>query len=172
MKQNKRIAALALCVALLLAVAGCAFAEAGATRSFQLGTSGYSIEIPDSFTEGELTREDIADDMVAYMLSPDTLLDFDVYQFGKEDVPEKLADYVEYEAEEYEAFEIVTDGEINGIAAGWYLASELYAGEDYITATYILEDGDEYVEVVFWLDGEEAVDQAQAIIDTLKYEAK
>lgn len=164
--MRRKIIVLILCAALLAACVGCAVAEA-ATKTYQLGTSGYTIEILESYTEGERTDEDVKDDMVAYMYSPDTLLDFDVYQFSKEGHPEALAEYAALEAAEYNATEIVTDGEINGIAAAWYRAVENYEGTDYTTLTYVLEDGGDYVQITFWLDGETAEAEAQAIIDTL-----
>ena len=163
--MNRKIIALALCLMLL---AACAVAEAG-TKVFQLGTSAYTIEIAESFEEGERTEEDISDDLVAYMHSPDTLLDFDVYQFGKEGFPEKLADFAKEEAEEYNATEVVTEGNINGIDAAWYRATETYEDVEYTTLTYVLEDGDQYVEIAFWLDGENAEQEAQAIINTLTF---
>ncbi len=165
--MKRKIIALALCIALMALCA--AVAEKAGTKVFQLGTSVFTVEIPDSFVEGERTEEDIADDQVAYMHSPDTLLDFDVYQFGKEGYPEKLADFAKEEAEEYNATEIVTEGNINGIDAAWYRAVETYDDAEYTTLTYALEDGDQYVEIVFWLDGENAEQEAQAIIDTLTF---
>ncbi len=137
----------------------------------QLGTSGYFIVIPDSYTYGELTEEDIADDMVAYMLSPDSLLDFDIYQFSKEGYPDTLSAFVMQEAEEYGAFSIGAQMEINGIPAGMYMAKETYEDKEYTTATYAFEDGGEYVEIVFWLDGDEAVNEATEIIYSLFYQA-
>ena len=165
--MKRKIIALALCVALMALCA--AVAETAGTKVFQLGTSVYTVEIPDSFVEGERTEEDIADDQVAYMHSPDTLMDFDVYQFSKEGCQEKLADYAKAEAEEYNATEIVTDGNVNGIDAAWYRAVETYEGAEYTTLTYVLEDGDQYVEIAFWLDGENAEQEAQAIINTLTF---
>ncbi len=106
--------------------------------------------------------------MVAYMLSPDTPMDFDVYQFSKEGYPDSLADYAAQEAAEYEATEVET-GEVNGIAAAWYRATEAFDGLEYTTLTYVLEDGDDYVEIAFWLDGEDAEAQAKAIIETLTF---
>ncbi|MBR5110274.1 MAG: hypothetical protein IK099_08765 [Clostridia bacterium] len=138
-------------------------------KLLRLGTSGYVIAVDESFEEGELTAEDIANDMVAYMLSPNTLLDFDIYQFSKEGYPEVLADFVKQEAEEYDAFIIAPALDINGIPAGMYRATETYEGKEYTTATYVLEDGDQYVEIAFWLDGEEAIIEAMEIIDTLTY---
>ncbi len=165
MKRSLIIIALALCLALL---AACAVAETG-TKVFQLGTSVYTVEIDESFVEGERSEEDIQDDMVAYMQSPNTLLDFDVYQFSKEGYPDTLAEFAAQEAEDYGAVEVVTDGEINGIAAAWYRAVEAYDDQEYATLTYVLEDGDEYVEITFWLDGEDAEQEAQAIIETLSF---
>ena len=160
----KRIAiALLLCLALL---ATCAVAEAAA-KKYRLGTSVYAIQIPESYIEGERTDEDVNDDMVSYMHSPDTLLDFDVYQFSKDGYPDALAGFLEQEATQFEATEIVTDGSINGIDVGWYRAVETYDGQEYATLTYVLEGGDDYVEIAFWLDGETAEEEAQAIINTL-----
>ena len=165
--MKRKIIALVLCVALMALCA--AVAEKAGTKVYRLGTSVYTVEIPESYTEGELTEEDIADDQVAYMQSPDSLLDFDVYQFGKADYLEKLADYAAAEAKEYNATEVVTDGKINGIDAAWYRATETYEDVEYTTLTYVLEDGDEYVEITFWLDGEDAEQEAQAIIETLSF---
>ena len=165
---------------LISALMGSAFGDSGeqntaeqqenqAARVLQLGSSVYTIEIPDSFEEGERTEEDIRDDMVAYLHSPDTLLDFDVYQFSKEGYPEVLADFTEQEAGEYNASEIVTDGNINGIDAAWYRAEEIYDGQEYETLTYVLDDGDEYVEIVFWLDGDNAQAEADQIMNSLSF---
>ena len=107
--------------------------------------------------------------MVAYLHSPDTQLDFDVYQFSKDGYPEVLADYTEQEAGEYNAAEIVTDGNINGIDAAWYRAEETYDGQEYETLTYVLDGGDEYVEIVFWLDGESAQAEADQIMNSLTF---
>ncbi len=136
----------------------------------RLGTSGYAIVVDESFEAGELTEEDIADDMVAYFRSPNTLLDFDVYQFSKEGYPETIAEFVRQEAKEYDAWIIAEDMEINGIPGGMYKTTETYDGKEYSTATYVLEDGDQYVEITFWLDGEEAEFEAMEIIGTLTYE--
>lgn len=167
--MKRRIIALALCVMLLGA---CAVGEAAGTKAYRLGTSAYTVMIPDSFVEGERTEEEVRDDMVAYMHSPDTLLDFDVYQFSREGYPATLAAFVEAEAAEYAATEVVTDGNINGIDIAWYRAEETYEGREYATLTYALEDGGDYVEIAFWLDGEDAEAEAAAIIGTLSFETR
>ena len=164
--MKRRIIALALCVMLLGA---CAVGEAAGTKAYRLGTSAYTVMIPDSFVEGERTEEEVRDDMVAYMHSPDTLLDFDVYQFAREGYPDRLAAFVETEAAQYKATEVVPDGNINGIDVAWYRAVETWNGKAYDTLTYAMADGDDYVEIAFWLDGENAEAEAQAIIETLGF---
>ena len=164
--MKRRIIALVMCVRLLGA---CSVAEVAGMKAFRLGTSVYTVMIPDSFVEGERTEEEVRDDMVAYMHSPDTLLDFDVYQFSREGYPATLAAFVEAEAAEYAATEVVTDGNINGIDIAWYRAVETYEGKEYATLTYALEDGGDYVELAFWLDGGDAEAEAQAIIETLGF---
>ena len=150
--------------------------DGGAVRAgkmlLQLGTTGYAIAVDDSFVPGELTEEDIADDMVAYYRSPNTLLDFDIYQFSKEGYPETIPEFVDKEAEEYDAFIIARELDINGIPAGMYKARETYEDKEYTTATYVLLDGDEYVEITFWLDGDEAELEAMEIMYTLTYTAE
>ena len=166
MKLSRMTVAMMLCLALL---AVCAAAETTDMQLYRLGTSGYTIEIPASFVEDVLTEDDIADDMVAYMSSPDTLMDFDVYMFSKEGYPDTIAEYTAEEAAEYDAFEIVTDGNVNGIEAGWYRAKESYEDEEFDTLTYVLMDGEDYVEISFWLDGETAEAEVEAIMNTLAY---
>ena len=63
----------------------------------------------------------------------------------------------------------MTDGNINGIDIAWYRAVETYEGKEYATLTYALEDGGDYVELAFWLDGGDAEAEAQAIIETLGF---
>ena len=63
--------------------------------------------------------------------------------------------------------ELVTDGEINGVPAAWYRTVEVYQDAEYNTLTYILDGGEEYVEICFWLDGDNADAEADAIIRTL-----
>ncbi|MBQ9521424.1 MAG: hypothetical protein IJR72_02510 [Oscillospiraceae bacterium] len=143
-------------------------AEVTQTMELRLGTSPFVITVPDSFKEGELTEEDIADDEVAYYLSDDMLLDFDVYQFSKEGYPDTLADFVTQEAGEYNATEIVTDATVNDIPVGYYRSVEESDGVSYNVITYAFEGEGEYVEIAFWLDGDNAEEIAADIINTLR----
>lgn len=134
-------------------------------KQIQLGTSDFFLTVPADFKQGEMTEEDIADDQKAYWYSDESLLDFDVYQFSKEGLPETLAEYVVQEAADYQGVsQLTTDGEISGIPAAWYRAVEEYDEGEYDTITFIFDRGDEYIEVVFWLDGLTASAQADSII--------
>ncbi len=134
----------------------------------QLGTSPFALYVPDDFREGSLTAADIEDDQVAYWYSEASLLDFDVYQFSKEGQPETLAAYVEEEAATYPVVtEVVTDAAINDIPVAWYRCVDECEEGEYDTITYVMDDGEDYVEVVFWLDGLTADAEADYIIHNL-----
>ena len=137
------------------------------TRLLRLGSSLFVVSIPKSFVLGELTEDDLADDQIAYYHSEETLMDFDVYQFSKEGYPDTLAEFVTAEAADYDATEVVTDAELNGIAIGYYRSVEESEGVSYNVITYAFEDNGEYVEMAFWLDGDTAEAEASAIIHTL-----
>lgn len=142
------------------------------TKTFQLGTSSYTLEIPESYVEGERSEEDVRNYMVAYMSSPESEMDFDVYQYGKEGLPEDLAELAVKEAELYETTDIKTDVDVNGINAARCEAVEPFEGKDYDTITYFLDDGDTYVEVVFWMGDDTSEAQAEEIFSTLSYAAE
>lgn len=167
--KTKKAFVFLLCLVLLVAAIPCAMADtASGMRWLRLGTTSLMVKIDDSFVHGEMTEEDIADDQVAYLYSDETALDFDIYQFYKDDLPEDLAEYAAQEASEYAGVtEVVTDGEINGIPVAWYRAVEQYDEAEYDTITYIMDAGDQFVEIVFWLDGEDANAETEAIMSTL-----
>ena len=81
--------------------------------------------------------------------------------------PDALADFVTQEAAEYNATEIVTDATINDIPVGYYRSVEESEGVSYNVITYAFEGEGEYVEVAFWLDGDNAEEIAAGIINTL-----
>ena len=137
------------------------------TQILQLGTSSYTIEIPESFEEGEKSEEDVKNGLVVYMKSPEFKTDFDVYQYSKEGCPEDLAEHVQNEATKYNTTDIKTDVDVNGITVARCEAIEPFEGNDYNTITYYLDDGDTYVEIVFWLWDEASEEQAETIFSTL-----
>ena len=136
-------------------------------KEIQLGASRFTMVVPDDYMLGEISDEDIADDQVAYWFSDASLVDFDVYQFAKEE-GQTLAEYVVEESSAYPAVtELVTDGEINLIPVAWYRAVDECDEGEYDTITYIIDAGDEFIEVVFWLDGPTADAEADYMIHNL-----
>ena len=137
------------------------------TRELQLGNSSFRLVIPADYQSGEVTAEQAADDMIGYYYNPTTPLDFDVYEFGKNGFT--LEKYAIEEVNRYEA-ERVDYRVINGIDLAVYYSYEEYDGQTYRVCNYLFEDGENFVEVAFWLDGEIAVKQADRIISTLTRE--
>lgn len=124
----------------------------------QIGTSSYIIYIPESYQKGELTEDDIADGQIAYFYSENSLVDFDIYQFPKEEEnASSLFEYYQQEATEYHAEEISDEPMLvlDDLELYWYRAKEEFDGKTYTTETYLFEEGDDYFEIVFWLDGDE-----------------
>lgn len=126
-------------------------------REVKFGT--LTMKIPDSFVNGEVTSKDVAEGQTAYYKSDETLMDFDVYEFPKE---EAFEDFVIMFAGKKAVLE-----KINGVNAAVYRSTDESDGQEYSTLNYILEDEKEYVFIVFWLDGENAEPEATAIINSL-----
>ncbi|MBQ6504016.1 MAG: hypothetical protein IJI57_08915 [Flexilinea sp.] len=139
--------------------------SANSGNRVEIGTTGLSILIPEDYVSGELTEEDIADDMIAYYYSDAHLMDFDIYQFPSEG--QSLEEYARAEAAEYGVEEITWWG-LNDIEGARYYSSEEYDGQTFPCVTYILVAGDDFAEIAFWLDGEDAEDLADNIIYSLK----
>ena len=126
-----------------------------------LGTTGFIISIPSDYYNGEVTKEERKDDQIAYYRSDDHLMDFDVYQFGKEGMT--LREYAESEAEEYKA-DKVEEVMYNGVSMMLYYSQEEYDGKLYRVSNYIFENDTDFVELSFWLDGDDAEDIVQQIL--------
>lgn len=133
------------------------FAGAVWARDIKLGS--LTVKAPDSFVNGEVTSSDIAEGQTAYYKSEETLMDFDVYEFPKE---EPFDEFVKSYASSN-----LTREEINGVKAAVYRSTDESEGKEYSTLNYILEDEKEYILVVFWLDGENAEAEALAVINSL-----
>lgn len=131
----------------------------------RLGTSSFSVLNTKNYEKGNITLEDTSISQVGYFMSDETLVDFDVYQWAKAD-NETLMGAAEEEIAEYDDVEAVSE-QINGIDVVYYYAVEEYEDEEYETVTYIFEDGEFFVEIVFWLDGDTAEEEVDAIIQTL-----
>ena len=135
-------------------------------KTAAVGTTGYLLAVPADYHEGEVTQEERKDDQVAYYRSEKHLMDFDVYQFPTEG--QALLDYAVAEAKEYGADE-VESLTVNGVALALYYSEEVYDGGSYRVANYLLEAGDDFGELSFWLDGEDAEALTEKIIASLSY---
>ncbi len=138
-----------------------------AKKYVNLGSTDYRIGIPADYAEGELTEEDIADDMKAYWRSESNPMDFDVYQFPREG--QTYLEYARSEAADYGVAEDdVEDWQINGIDMAKYNSSEEYDGNTFPCVTWTWEAGDDFLQIVFWLDGEGAEDLADEIMFSIE----
>ena len=134
------------------------------TQEIALGTSGFAITVPAGYIQGEISAEDTDESQVAYYKSEASLVDFDIYQWAKAD-GETLETVAAAEAAEYDA--VVTDLQVNDITVWFYLTKEEADGVEYETVSYLMENGDYFAEIVFWLDGENATETVDAIIGSI-----
>ena len=154
----KKIAILTLVLMLVLALAAC-----GNTKPTQLGTSDFSIVLPDGYA---LAEDDFDEDQIAYFYKDDNSIDFDVYQWEKGD-EFTLESEANYFAAEYGATaESVT---VNGIGGYKYVSTEDYEGKTYTVVNYMFEDDINIVEICFWtVDTDAEYKAVDEIINTLK----
>ena len=154
----KRIMALALVLVFALALIACSGA-----KLTQLGTSDFSIVLPKGYAA---QNDEMGEDQVAYFYKDDNSIDFDVYQWAK-DEQYTLESEAKYYAAEYGATaEAVT---VNGINGYKYVSTEAYEGVNYTVLNYMFEDDVNLVEICFWTDGSDAENAAvNEILDTLK----
>ena len=155
----KKIALLALALALVLALAACG----NNAKPTQLGTSDFTIVLPTGYAEA---KDDMDEDQVAYFYKDDNSIDFDVYQWEKGD-EYTLESEANYFAAEYGAVaEAVT---VNGINGMKYVSAEDYEGNTYTVVNYMFEDDTYIVEICFWtVDTDAEYKAVDEIINTLK----
>ena len=154
----KKIAILTLVLVFVLALVAC-----GNTKPTQLGTSDFSIVLPNGYASVE---DDMDEDQVAYFYKDDNSIDFDVYQWekGNEYTLESEAKY--FAAEYGTTAEAIT---INGISGWKYISTEDFEGNTYTVVNYMFEDDTYIVEISFWTINTEAEYTAvNEIINTLK----
>ena len=155
----KKITILTLVLVFVLALSACA----NAAKPTQLGTSDFSIVLPDGYAS---TEDDFDEDQVAYFYKDDNSIDFDVYQWEKGD-ESTLESEANYFATEYgTTAEAVT---VNGINGYKYVSSEDFEGNTYTVVNYMFEDDTCIVELCFWTVGDDAEYKAvDEILNTLK----
>ena len=154
----KKIAILTLVLMLVLALVAC-----GNTKPTQLGTSDFSIVLPEGYAS---TEDDFDEDQVAYFYKDDNSIDFDVYQWAKGD------EYtLESEANAFAALygTTATTVTVNGIKGYKYVSSEEYEGNTYTVVNYMFEDDTNIVEICFCtIDTDAEYAAVDEIINTLK----
>ena len=93
-------------------------------------------------------------------------MDFDVYQFPNEG--KDLYAYTETKAKQYNA-DGITEVTINDTDLGLYFSKKKYEGEEgeFIVANYIFISGNDFGELSFWQDGDEAEELTKAIINSI-----
>ena len=154
----KKIAISALVLILILALAAC-----GNTKPTQLGTSDFSIVLPDGYAS---TEDDFDEDQVAYFYKDDNSIDFDVYQWAKGDEYTLESEANHFATEYGTTAEAVT---VNGIKGYKYVSSEEYEGNTYTVVNYMFEDDTNIVEICFWtVDSDEEYKAVDEILGTLK----
>ena len=155
----KKIVTLTLVLMLVFALAACT----SPAKATQLGTSDFSIVLPEGYAPAE---DDMSEDQVAYFYKDDNSIDFDVYQWEKDDAF-TLEEEASYYADEYDTTaEAVT---VNGISGYKYVSTEEYEGKTYTVVNYMFEDDTNIVEICFWTVNTDAEYKAvDEILGTLK----
>ena len=136
-------------------------------KTVPIGTTGYYIVVPADYVPGEVTKEEQQDDMIAYYRSDRHAMDFDIYQFARNG--RTLEEYAAAEAVQYGANGTDTV-EYNGVPLVFYVSHEQHDGVEYRVASFLFTAGDDFGELVFWLDGgEEAAELTEQILSTIFY---
>ena len=154
---------IAITLSLVMLFVSCAMAQDD-TKLIEIGTSGLEFFAPDTYEAAEITAEDTDESQVAYYASEANLVDFDLYQWAKAE-GEALAEVAAAEAAEYGAEAVAVT--CNDIPAYFYAAEEESDGVVYTTNTYMFENGAFFAEIVFWMDGENAEETVQCMLDTM-----
>jgi hypothetical protein len=154
----KKITILALALMLVLALAAC-----GSAKPTQIGTSAFSIVLPEGYDWAE---DDMAEDQIGYCYKDDNSIDFDVYQWAKGDELTLESEANHYAAEYGTTAEAVT---VNGIKGYKYVSNEEYEGNTYTVVNYMFEDDTYIIELCFWtVDTAEEYAAVDEILNTLK----
>ena len=147
----------------LLAVLCFSMVACTADKYTQIGTSEFSIIIPDGYANAD---DDFDEDQIAYYFKDDESIDFDVYQWDKEGTF-TLKEEALYYATEYNT--VAEEIEINGIKGMKYTSEENFDGYDYTVVNYMFEDEKSIIELSFWtVDTEEEYKAVDEIINTIK----
>lgn len=140
----------------------------GGKKTMRLGSSLFAVQADRRYYAVRVSNEEWADDIVARYHNDITSLDFAVYQFSKEGYPESITEFTQTEAAKYNAYEIVTENHnINGFPVTYYRSIELYNDEELDGITFVLENGDEYIEFDFRFYADTSEDESWEIMRSL-----
>ena len=154
----KKILAFVLLVVLCFSMVACE-----SNRYTKIGTSDFSIILPEGYAE---TEDDFEEDQIAYYFKNVDSIDFDVYQWDKEG-KYTLKEDAEFYAAEYNS--VAEEVEINGIGGMKYISKEVFEGNEYTVVNYMFEDEESIIELCFWtIDTEEEYMAVDEIINTIK----
>ena len=154
----KKALAFILLIVLCFSMAACS-----GDKYTQIGTSEFSIILPEGYAE---TEDDFEEDQIAYYFKDSESIDFDVYQWDKEG-KYTLKEEAEYFASEYNA--TAKEIEINGISGMEYVSKESFDGNEYTVVNYMFEDEKSIIELCFWtVDTEDEYKAVEQIINTIK----
>lgn len=137
-------------------------------KTMRLGSSLYAVQTPWEYYPVRVTNAEWEDDIMARYRNAVTLTDFAVYQFSKEGCAAELEAFTREEAEKYEASEVVTGIDLNGIPAAYYRSVEEYLGDYYDGITFALDAEEEYLELDFRFTSDLSEDEAWEIARSLK----
>ena len=154
----KKALAFILLIVLCLSMAACS-----GDKYTQIGTSEFSIILPEGYVE---TEDDFEEDQIAYYFKDSESIDFDVYQWDKEG-KYTLKEEAEYFAAEYNA--VPEEVEFGGISGMKYVSKETFDGNEYTVLNYMFEDEKSIIELCFWtIETEEEYKAVDEIISTIK----
>ena len=154
----KKIVIFALVFVFIFALVAC-----DDTKPMQLGTTAFSIVLPEGYT---LKNEDMAEDQIGYFYKDDNSIDFDVYQWAKGDQYTLESEAHAYATEYNTVAEAVT---VNGINGWKYVSIEEFEGAEYTVVNYMFEDNTYILELCFWtVDTDAEYAAVDEIINTLK----
>ena len=160
----KKITILMLVLTLALTLSACGnTAKNKEVQPTQLGTSAFSIVLPEGYT---LTDDEFDEDQIAYYYKDDNSIDFDVYQWEKGDQYTLESEAKDFASHYGTVPEPVVINQINGMK---YISEEEYEGTVYTVVNYMFEDDVNIVEICFWtIDNEEEYATVDEILSTLK----
>ncbi|MDO4493388.1 MAG: hypothetical protein Q4C53_05800 [Clostridia bacterium] len=167
MKNFRKLTALLLALAMVLALVPGAIAEEGDTIRVALGSSGYTVAVPLGYFDAGVGESEIGDELVSVYITPENAPDFDVYQIEKTDIYPTLAAFMNTDCIAYDGTDLVLDGSINGITVASYNDVEELNGNKTNVANYAFDAGDAIIELCFHLTSK-STKAADEIMSTLE----